>query len=244
MPAQGLYSPFYAETPAIGYLSIWHVLESPGMISHRFLFNISIIDGLQEGGLTTSSDTQKGIICRPEDELLVGWPWPVPSQDRNRDSMKLVNFILKGVLLWWWYSREQGWDEYLLGSFSTWQIVANDTGRTMDCCSYATVTIHLLDINDHRPEFNQSDYKLYVLEKCPPGTIVSSGITVRDLQCFLGLNQRNGGGGRISMGHRWFNQKNLYFLIWPNALWMCGRQASQTPAQKPALHPIVNFRRF
>lgn len=75
MPAQGLYSPVYAETPAIGHLSIGHVLESPGIpISHRFLFNISIIDRLQEGGLTTSSDTQKGIIFRPEDELLVGWP--------------------------------------------------------------------------------------------------------------------------------------------------------------------------
>ncbi|XP_053144892.1 cadherin-related family member 2 [Hemicordylus capensis] len=60
------------------------------------------------------------------------------------------------------------------------EIVANDTGRTTDCCSYATVTIDLVDINDHRPEFSQSDYKLYVLEDSPAGTIVSPGITATD----------------------------------------------------------------
>ncbi|XP_061473524.1 cadherin-related family member 2 isoform X2 [Rhineura floridana] len=62
----------------------------------------------------------------------------------------------------------------------TVQIVANDTGRATDCCSFATVTITLTDINDHRPEFNQSEYKLYVLEESPPGTIVSSNITATD----------------------------------------------------------------
>ncbi|XP_020646672.3 cadherin-related family member 2 [Pogona vitticeps] len=62
----------------------------------------------------------------------------------------------------------------------TVEIVANDTGKTTDCCSFATVTIHLIDINDHRPEFEQNDYKLYVLEKSPPGTIVSSNITATD----------------------------------------------------------------
>ncbi|ETE66163.1 Cadherin-related family member 2 [Ophiophagus hannah] len=61
------------------------------------------------------------------------------------------------------------------------EIVANDTsGRTVDCCSFATVTIHLLDINDHRPEFRQTDYKLFVLEESPPGSIVASNITAID----------------------------------------------------------------
>ncbi|XP_062977636.1 cadherin-related family member 2 [Elgaria multicarinata webbii] len=62
----------------------------------------------------------------------------------------------------------------------TVEIVANDTGRAADCCSFATVTIHLVDINDHRPEFKQSEYKLYVLEDSPPGTVVSSNITATD----------------------------------------------------------------
>ncbi|XP_026540941.1 cadherin-related family member 2 [Notechis scutatus] len=61
------------------------------------------------------------------------------------------------------------------------KIVANDTsGRTVDCCSFATVTIHLIDINDHRPEFRQTDYKLFVLEDSPPGSIVASNITAID----------------------------------------------------------------
>ncbi|XP_060621583.2 cadherin-related family member 2 isoform X1 [Anolis sagrei] len=62
----------------------------------------------------------------------------------------------------------------------TVEIVANDTGRATDCCSFATVTIHLADINDHRPEFKKSDYKLSVLEESPPGTVVSSNITATD----------------------------------------------------------------
>ncbi|XP_028574255.2 cadherin-related family member 2 isoform X2 [Podarcis muralis] len=62
----------------------------------------------------------------------------------------------------------------------TVEIVANDTGRDTDCCSFAMVTINLTDINDHRPEFNQSEYKLYILEESPPGTVVSSNITATD----------------------------------------------------------------
>ncbi|XP_042309413.1 cadherin-related family member 2 isoform X2 [Sceloporus undulatus] len=62
----------------------------------------------------------------------------------------------------------------------TVEIVANDTGNTNDCCSFAMVTIHLADINDHRPEFKQNDYKLSVLEESPPGTVVSSDITATD----------------------------------------------------------------
>ncbi|XP_026576910.1 cadherin-related family member 2 [Pseudonaja textilis] len=61
------------------------------------------------------------------------------------------------------------------------EIIANDTsGRRVDCCSFATVTIHLIDINDHRPEFRQTDYKLLVLEDSPPGSIVASNITAID----------------------------------------------------------------
>uniref|UniRef100_A0ACB8EIP8 Uncharacterized protein n=1 Tax=Sphaerodactylus townsendi TaxID=933632 RepID=A0ACB8EIP8_9SAUR len=62
----------------------------------------------------------------------------------------------------------------------TIEIVANDTRKTSDCCSFARITIRLLDINDHRPEFNQSEYKLYVQEESPPGTIVSSDIKATD----------------------------------------------------------------
>lgn len=43
----------------------------------------------------------------------------------------------------------------------------------------ATVTILLEDTNDHSPTFNQSVYKLYVVENSPPGTVISRGITVR-----------------------------------------------------------------
>ncbi|XP_013925416.1 PREDICTED: cadherin-related family member 2 isoform X2 [Thamnophis sirtalis] len=60
------------------------------------------------------------------------------------------------------------------------EIVANDTRRKDDCCSSVTVTIHLLDINDHRPEFRQTDYKLFVLEESPPGSIVAYNITATD----------------------------------------------------------------
>nr|XP_034961706.1 cadherin-related family member 2 isoform X3 [Zootoca vivipara] len=62
----------------------------------------------------------------------------------------------------------------------TVEIVANDTGRDTDCCSFAMVTINLTDTNDHRPEFNQSEYKLFVLEESPPGTVISSNITATD----------------------------------------------------------------
>ncbi|KAM9311639.1 cadherin-related family member 2 [Gastrophryne carolinensis] len=50
------------------------------------------------------------------------------------------------------------------------EIVANDTGNTVDCCSAASVTIQLIDINDHIPEFIQSTYVLHVEEHCPDGT--------------------------------------------------------------------------
>lgn len=67
--------------------------------------------------------------------------------------------------------------------FSIMQIVANDKGNPMDCCSTATVTINLIDSNDHIPEFVQSTYNLSVMENSPAGTIISPNITVR---CWAG----------------------------------------------------------
>lgn len=63
--------------------------------------------------------------------------------------------------------------------FSVLQIIANDMGNLTDCCSTATVTINLIDSNDHTPEFPQSTYNLSVMENSPAGTIISPNITVR-----------------------------------------------------------------
>ncbi|KFV70481.1 Cadherin-related family member 2, partial [Dryobates pubescens] len=60
------------------------------------------------------------------------------------------------------------------------QIIANDTGNPTDCCSTATVTIDIIDSNDHIPEFPQSIYKLSVMENSPNGTIISTNITAYD----------------------------------------------------------------
>ncbi|NXN50884.1 CDHR2 protein, partial [Rynchops niger] len=60
------------------------------------------------------------------------------------------------------------------------QIIANDTGNPTDCCSTATVTIDLIDSNDHIPEFPQSTYNLSVMENCPDGTIIAPNITAYD----------------------------------------------------------------
>ncbi|KFP92516.1 Cadherin-related family member 2, partial [Apaloderma vittatum] len=60
------------------------------------------------------------------------------------------------------------------------QIVANDTGKPTDCCSTATVTIDLIDSNDHIPEFPESTYSLRVMENSPDGTIIASNITAYD----------------------------------------------------------------
>ncbi|NXV43424.1 CDHR2 protein, partial [Uria aalge] len=60
------------------------------------------------------------------------------------------------------------------------QIIANDTGNPTNCCSTATVTIDLIDSNDHIPEFPQSTYNLSVMENCPDGTIVAPNITAYD----------------------------------------------------------------
>ncbi|KFR17012.1 Cadherin-related family member 2, partial [Opisthocomus hoazin] len=60
------------------------------------------------------------------------------------------------------------------------QIIANDTGNPTDCCSTATVTIDLIDSNDHIPEFPQSTYNLSVMENSPDGTIIATNITAYD----------------------------------------------------------------
>lgn len=58
-------------------------------------------------------------------------------------------------------------------------IVAKDSGRGGDCCSYANVTIHIRDINDHSPVFADTVYKLSVKENSPNGTHVGT-VTATD----------------------------------------------------------------
>lgn len=62
--------------------------------------------------------------------------------------------------------------------FSCPQIVATDSVSKNS--SVATVTIHLKDINDHRPTFAQSLYELTVPEHSPAGYVVTSTIKVSD----------------------------------------------------------------
>ncbi|XP_010217428.1 PREDICTED: cadherin-related family member 2, partial [Tinamus guttatus] len=70
--------------------------------------------------------------------------------------------------------------DYEISHVMVVQIVANDTGNPTDCCSTATVTINLIDSNDHIPEFPQSVYYLNVTENSADGTVISPGITAYD----------------------------------------------------------------
>ncbi|NWT87068.1 CDHR2 protein, partial [Lanius ludovicianus] len=70
--------------------------------------------------------------------------------------------------------------DYEISHVMVVQIIANDTGNPTDCCSTATVTISLIDTNDHIPEFPQSTYNLAVMENSPSGTIISSNIMAYD----------------------------------------------------------------
>ncbi|NXU20544.1 CDHR2 protein, partial [Pardalotus punctatus] len=70
--------------------------------------------------------------------------------------------------------------DYEISHVMVVQIIANDTGNPTDCCSTATVTIDLIDSNDHIPEFPQSTYNLSVIENSPNGTIISTNITAYD----------------------------------------------------------------
>ncbi|XP_074912738.1 cadherin-related family member 2 [Buteo buteo] len=70
--------------------------------------------------------------------------------------------------------------DYEISHIMVVQIIANDTGNPMDCCSTATVTISLIDSNDHIPEFPQNTYNLSVMEGSPAGTVISPNITAYD----------------------------------------------------------------
>ncbi|NWX49731.1 CDHR2 protein, partial [Steatornis caripensis] len=70
--------------------------------------------------------------------------------------------------------------DYEISHVMVVQIIANDTGNPTDCCSTATVTIDLIDSNDHIPEFPQSIYNLSVMENSPAGTVISPNITAYD----------------------------------------------------------------
>ncbi|NXB75795.1 CDHR2 protein, partial [Donacobius atricapilla] len=70
--------------------------------------------------------------------------------------------------------------DYEISHVMVVQIIANDTGNPTDCCSTATVTIDLIDSNDHIPEFPQSTYNLSVMENSPNGSIISPNITAYD----------------------------------------------------------------
>ncbi|NXE91937.1 CDHR2 protein, partial [Menura novaehollandiae] len=70
--------------------------------------------------------------------------------------------------------------DYEISHVMVVQIIANDTGNPTNCCSTATVTIDLIDSNDHIPEFPQSTYSLSVMENSPNGTIISPNITAYD----------------------------------------------------------------
>ncbi|KAM6055666.1 cadherin-related family member 2 [Theristicus caerulescens] len=70
--------------------------------------------------------------------------------------------------------------DYEISHVMVVQIIADDTGNPTNCCSTATVTIELIDSNDHIPEFPQSTYNLRVMENSPAGTIISPNITAYD----------------------------------------------------------------
>ncbi|KAG9490625.1 hypothetical protein GDO78_006117, partial [Eleutherodactylus coqui] len=59
------------------------------------------------------------------------------------------------------------------------EVVANDTSLQTDCCSFALVTIDLIDINDHTPEFANATYTLEIKEHSPDGAILAT-ITATD----------------------------------------------------------------
>ncbi|CAM5132016.1 unnamed protein product [Eretmochelys imbricata] len=59
-------------------------------------------------------------------------------------------------------------------------IIANDTGNPGNCCSIATVTIQLLDINDHKPHIRAEHVQAASAGEQPAGTVISSNITATD----------------------------------------------------------------
>ncbi|XP_078405870.1 cadherin-related family member 2-like [Cetorhinus maximus] len=59
------------------------------------------------------------------------------------------------------------------------EIVANDTTNPTKCCATATLTINIVDINDHSPEFPRQTYILFVEEHANNGTEIGN-ITAND----------------------------------------------------------------
>ncbi|KAJ8015412.1 hypothetical protein DPEC_G00025850 [Dallia pectoralis] len=59
------------------------------------------------------------------------------------------------------------------------QIIAEDLANKIDCCSTATVTIEIKDINDNKPRFPEDMYNLEIDEHSPNGTTVAT-ITATD----------------------------------------------------------------
>ncbi|KAJ8266060.1 hypothetical protein GJAV_G00125450 [Gymnothorax javanicus] len=69
--------------------------------------------------------------------------------------------------------------DYEKNKFMIIEVVAIDTSKLEDCCSTATVTIHIRDVNDNSPAFESETYYLNVDEHSPAGRVVAS-ITATD----------------------------------------------------------------
>lgn len=66
--------------------------------------------------------------------------------------------------------------------------------------SVALVTIHLRDINDHRPTFPESHYNLSIFEHSPVGSVVTDSIHVSDGgQGWARLGDMEGGPGTVAL---------------------------------------------
>lgn len=77
--------------------------------------------------------------------------------------------------------------------FPCLQVVATDS--VSGNSSVALVTIHIRDVNDHRPTFTHSLYNLSVSENSPDGTVVTNSIHVSDGD-LSGLGQERHGEGQ------------------------------------------------
>lgn len=65
---------------------------------------------------------------------------------------------------------------------STWyrvQVIARDSGcPSLDATS--TVTIEVLNVNDHEPRFDQNHYEVFLSEDAVPGSFVIQLVAVDD----------------------------------------------------------------
>ncbi|NWS65481.1 CDHR2 protein, partial [Crotophaga sulcirostris] len=101
-------------------------------------------------------------------------------QDRNNRAFTVSPSRIVGTGEVQILVQDPDYVDYEISHVMVVQIIANDTGNPADCCSTATVTIDLIDSNDHIPEFPQSTYNLSVEENSPDGTIISPNITAYD----------------------------------------------------------------